>query len=70
MDTKVTAEELKALFHALPKKRNRRYIITWSWGAQETFWGKNYINALYVNGITPEMAEYIIAHEMVEERED
>lgn len=70
MDTKVTAEELKTLFHALPKKGNKRYIITWAWGTQETFWGKNYINALHANGITPKMAEDIIAHEMIEVRED
>ena len=63
----ITREELIALFHALPRKGNKRYIITWAWGTRETFWGNNYIHALYANGITPKMQKDIVAHEEVNE---
>ena len=36
------------------------YIIEWTNGAKESIYGSNYINALRINGITPEMEYNII----------
>ena len=36
------------------------YIIEWTNGAKESIYGSNYINALRLNGITPEMEHNII----------
>lgn len=43
----------------------RHYIITWNTGAKESIYGTNYINALYVNGITPEMQNDIVEYTLV-----
>lgn len=43
----------------------RHYIITWNSGAQESIYGSNYINALYVNGITPDMKQDIVDYILV-----
>ena len=36
------------------------YIIEWTNGVKESIYGSNYINALRLNGITPEMEHNII----------
>ena len=41
------------------------YIIEWTNGAKESIYGSNYINALRLNGITPEMEHNIIDYEIV-----
>ena len=43
----------------------RHFIITWNTGAKESIFGSYYVNALYINGITPKMAENIIEYEEV-----
>lgn len=43
----------------------RHYIITWASGAKESIYGFNYINALYVNSITPEMKQDIVDYIVV-----
>lgn len=43
----------------------RHYIITWTSGAKESIFGSNYIDALYRNGITPEMEHNIVDHIVV-----
>ncbi len=40
------------------------YIIEWTNGAKESIYGSNYINALRLNGITPEMEHNIIDYEI------
>ena len=41
------------------------YIIEWNNGAKESIYGFNYINALRLNSITPEMEHNIIDYEIV-----
>lgn len=41
------------------------FIIEWTNGAIDRFFGSNYINALRFNGITPEMEHNIIDYEIV-----
>ena len=41
------------------------YIIEWANGAKESIYGSNYINALRLNGITPEMEHNIIDYKIV-----
>ena len=41
------------------------YIIEWNTGAKESIYGSNYINALRLNGITPEIEYNIINYEIV-----
>lgn len=43
----------------------KHYIITWTNGTHESIYGTNYINALYVNGITPEMTHNIVDYTIV-----
>ena len=43
----------------------RHYLITWTSGVQESIYGSNYINALYVNGITPEMKHNIVDYTVI-----
>lgn len=41
------------------------YIIEWTNGTKESIYGFNYINALRLNGITPEMEHNIIESESI-----
>ena len=41
------------------------YIIEWTNGTKELIYGSNYINALRLNGITPEIEHNIINYEIV-----
>ena len=41
------------------------YIIEWNTGAKESIYGSNYITALRLNGITPEIEYNIIDYEIV-----
>ena len=47
------------------KLRMIHYLIEWTNGAKESIYGSNYINALRLNGITPEMEHNIIDYEIV-----
>ncbi len=40
------------------------YIIEWTNEAKKSIYGSNYINALRLNGITPEMEHNIIDYEI------
>lgn len=41
------------------------YIITWVNGTIAHIYGANYINALYISGITPEMCTSITSYKEV-----
>ena len=43
----------------------RTYQITWDTGAKNVIKGTNYINALYVNHITPSMSNRITNHKLL-----
>ncbi len=43
----------------------KHYLITWENGVVESIYGSNYINALYINGISPEMMENIVSYECI-----
>lgn len=50
--------------HILRNGNIIHYIIEWTNGAKESIYGSNYINALRLNGITPEMEHNIIDYEI------
>lgn len=51
--------------HILRNGNMIHYIIEWTNGAKESIYGSNYINALRLNSITPEMEHNIIDYEIV-----
>ena len=51
--------------HILRNGNMIHYIIEWTNGAKESIYGSNYINALRLNDITPEMEHNIIDYEIV-----